>query len=34
MEHVLRQCVIALRLAERVGLDEASRSVAYYTHCW
>jgi len=27
MEHVLRQCVIALRLAERVGLDEASRSV-------
>ena len=22
MEHVLRQCLIALRLAERVGLDE------------
>jgi HD-GYP domain-containing protein (c-di-GMP phosphodiesterase class II) len=31
MEHVLRQCVIALRLAERVDLDEASRSVVYYT---
>ena len=30
MEHVLRQCVIALRLAERVGLDEQSRSVVYY----
>ena len=22
MEHVLRQCLIALRLAERIGLDE------------
>ena len=31
MEHVLRQCLIALRLAERVGLDEDERSVVYYT---
>ncbi len=31
MEHVLRQCMIALRLAECVGLDEEERSVAYYT---
>ena len=31
MEHVLRQCMIALRLAETVGLDEDGRSVVYYT---
>src|SRR5690349_18022910 len=31
MEHVLRQCMIALRLAERVGLDEDERLVVYYT---
>src|SRR5947199_7993574 len=31
MEHVLRQCLIALRLAERIGLDEQQRAVAYYT---
>jgi HD-GYP domain-containing protein (c-di-GMP phosphodiesterase class II) len=31
MEHVLRQCLIALRLAERVGLDETERAVVYYT---
>src|SRR5579862_5654562 len=31
MEHVLRQCLIALRLADRVGLDEDARSVVYYT---
>ena len=31
MEHVLRQCLIALRLAERIGLDEAERAVVYYT---
>jgi HD-GYP domain-containing protein (c-di-GMP phosphodiesterase class II) len=31
MEHVLRQCLIALRLAERAGLDEESRAVVYYT---
>ncbi len=31
MEHVLRQCMIALRLAERIGLDDDARSVVYYT---
>src|SRR5438105_15749448 len=31
MEHVLRQCLIALRLAERLGLDEDQRAVVYYT---
>jgi len=31
MEHVLRQCLVALRLAERVGLDDQARSVVYYT---
>jgi hypothetical protein len=31
MEHVLRQCMIALRLAECVGLNEEERSVVYYT---
>ena len=31
MEHVLRQCLIALRLAERLGLDEEQRAVVYYT---
>jgi HD-GYP domain-containing protein (c-di-GMP phosphodiesterase class II) len=31
MEHVLRQCLIALRLAERLGLDEAEREVVYYS---
>src|SRR5829696_5293829 len=31
MEHVLRQCLIALRLAERVGLGEDERAVVYYT---
>jgi HD-GYP domain-containing protein (c-di-GMP phosphodiesterase class II) len=31
MEHVLRQCLIALRLAERVGLDEEARAAVYYT---
>src|SRR5713101_7373944 len=31
MEHVLRQCLIALRLAERVGLDEQMRAAVYYT---
>jgi len=31
MEHVLRQCLIALRLAERVGLDEEERATVYYT---
>ena len=31
MEHVLRQCLIALRLAERLGADEETRAVVYYT---
>jgi len=31
MEHGLRQCLIALRLAGRVGLDEEARAVVYYT---
>jgi HD-GYP domain-containing protein (c-di-GMP phosphodiesterase class II) len=31
MEHVLRQCLIALRLAERAGLDDKERAVVYYT---
>jgi hypothetical protein len=30
MEHALRSCLIALRLAERAGLDEAERAVVYY----
>jgi len=31
MEHVLRQCLIALRLAERIGLDDGTRATVYYT---
>src|SRR5690242_10350583 len=31
MEHVLRQCLIALRLADALGLDEGERAVVYYT---
>jgi HD-GYP domain-containing protein (c-di-GMP phosphodiesterase class II) len=31
MEHVLRQCLIALRLAERGRLDDEERGVIYYT---
>jgi HD-GYP domain-containing protein (c-di-GMP phosphodiesterase class II) len=31
MEHVLRQTLIALRLAERAGLDERARADVYYT---
>jgi HD-GYP domain-containing protein (c-di-GMP phosphodiesterase class II) len=31
MEHVLRQCLIGLRLAERLGLDEEARADVYYT---
>lgn len=30
MEHVLRQCLIALRLADRLGLDDPDRSAVYY----
>ena len=31
MEHVLRQTLIALRLAERAGLDQRARADVYYT---
>jgi HD-GYP domain-containing protein (c-di-GMP phosphodiesterase class II) len=31
MEHVLRQCLIALRIAERMGLGESDRATVYYT---
>lgn len=31
MEHVMRQCLIALRLAERLGVDQAEREVVYYS---
>jgi HD-GYP domain-containing protein (c-di-GMP phosphodiesterase class II) len=31
MEHVLRQSLIAMRLAETIGLGEDDRSVVYYT---
>jgi HD-GYP domain-containing protein (c-di-GMP phosphodiesterase class II) len=31
MEHVLRQSMIAMRLAETIGLGEDERSVVYYT---
>ena len=31
MEHVLRQCLIALRLAERLGMPEGERAAVYYT---
>jgi HD-GYP domain-containing protein (c-di-GMP phosphodiesterase class II) len=31
MEHVLRQCLIALRVADRAGLDEQGRAAVYYT---
>src|SRR5689334_24533755 len=30
MEHVLRQCRIALRLADLVGLDDVGRQAVYY----
>lgn len=31
MEHVMRRCLIALRLAGRLGLDESDRAVLYYS---
>lgn len=31
MEHMIRACLIALRLAERVGLDDVERGVVYYS---
>ncbi len=30
MEHAMRQCLIALRLGERAGLDDAARECTYY----
>jgi HD-GYP domain-containing protein (c-di-GMP phosphodiesterase class II) len=30
MEHVLRSCVLGLRIAEDLGLDESERAVVYY----
>src|SRR3954471_5753585 len=31
LEHVLRQCLIALRLAERLGFKASERRVVYYS---
>jgi response regulator RpfG family c-di-GMP phosphodiesterase len=31
MEHVLRQCLLALRVAEQLGLDDDARADVYYT---
>jgi HD-GYP domain-containing protein (c-di-GMP phosphodiesterase class II) len=31
MEHVLRQCLVSMRLASRLGLESEDRSVVYYT---
>src|ERR1044072_1094807 len=31
MEHVLRQCRIAVRVCELAGVDEATRAAAYYS---
>ena len=31
MEHVIQQTLIALRMSERLGLEEAERSVVYYS---
>ena len=31
MEHVLRQCLISMRLADRLGLERSDRGVVYYT---
>ena len=33
MEHVLRQCLIALRLAERLGLDDEERRPSTTRRC-
>src|ERR671926_1470187 len=30
MEHIVRSCVLGLRIAEDVGLDESDRAVVYY----
>src|SRR3954469_21869206 len=31
MEHVLRQCLIALRIADWVGLEDETRAAVYYS---
>src|ERR1700739_930178 len=31
MEHVLRQCLVSMRLASRLGLESEDRGVVYYT---
>lgn len=31
MEHMLRQCLIALRLSDRLGLSGPEREMVYYT---
>src|SRR5215468_8796173 len=31
MEHMIRACLIALRLGERLGLSESERGVVYYS---
>lgn len=31
MEHVMRRCLLALRLGEHLGIDESGRAVVYYT---
>jgi HD-GYP domain-containing protein (c-di-GMP phosphodiesterase class II) len=31
MEHMVRACLIALRLAEQLGLDESQRTIVYYS---
>ena len=31
MEHMIRACLIALRLGEQLGLSEADRGVVYYS---
>jgi HD-GYP domain-containing protein (c-di-GMP phosphodiesterase class II) len=31
MEHALRQCLIAVRIADRIGLDAPARAAVYYT---
>jgi hypothetical protein len=30
VEHVIRSCILALNLAEDVGLDESERAAVYY----
>jgi HD-GYP domain-containing protein (c-di-GMP phosphodiesterase class II) len=31
MEHMVRACLVALRLAEQIGLDESQRTIVYYS---